>query len=399
MKVCAVTTWPPHRDGIAYYSLKLYSKIGMHINVAVITNRVSDLHKQNRIASSSIKVIRCWKRGSFFLLPQIFRGIAKSRGDVVHVQHGWLLYGNPVVSAFFPLLLLMLRLFSKPVITTVHSVIRRDAVTKSFAENYILKILSTLIVFSITKLIGLISVKIIVHNALMKKYLVKEYYLDPNKIIVIPHGIDRAKIVKNAKPLPESIMFFGHLRPMKGIEYLLQAFRVLLEKNQHAKLLVVGSPHAHDKPDYVDSLQSTVRNLGLSHNIRLESFVSDNRLSELISASQIIVLPYLDDGFIEASGALARMLDYGKPVVCTNIPKFRGEFHNQSRCIMVETKNVTALAKMLNSLLQDARLREEKAKRLKETAKTRYWNFIAKEHVELYKSCFANKRARKTDLL
>lgn len=388
MKVCAITTWPPHRDGIAYYSSKLYKEIGEHINVTVIANRVSNLDKQSKVAHSSVEVIRCWRRGSFLLFPQIFGGAVKSKADVIHVQHGWLLYGSSLVSAFFPLLLLLLRLSSKPIITTVHSVIRREAIREHFAKNYVMRTLSPWTVFFIARLMGLMSCRIIVHNALMKKFLAEEYYLNPSKIIVIPHGVDRAEIVKNAQLLPESIMFLGHLRPMKGIEHLLQAFRVLPDRNQHAKLLIVGSPHAHDKLDYLRNLKRLVLDLGLSSKVSLESFVPEDRLNELISASKIIVLPYLDDGFIEASGALARMMDYGKPVVCSNIPKFKGEFRDQSTCVMIETKNITAFAETLNSLLQDANLREEKAKRLKEVAKTRYWNIIAKKHADLYKSCF-----------
>lgn len=388
MKICAITTWPPHRDGIAYYSSKLYNEIGRHINVTIIANRVSNLDEQSKVAYSSVEVVRCWRRGSFLLFPQIFRGSVRSKADVIHVQHGWLLYGSPVVSAFFPLLLLLLRLSSKPIIITVHSVIKREAIKEHFAKNYVMRTLSLWTVFFIVRLMGLMSYRIIVHNALMKKFLTEEYYLNPSKIMVIPHGVDRAEIFKNAQLLPESIMFFGHLRPMKGIEQLLQAFRVLLERNQYAKLLIAGSPHAHDRLDYLRNLRRLVLNLGLSSKVRLESFVPEDRLNKLISASKIIVLPYLDDGFIEASGALARMMDYGKPVVCSNIPKFKGEFRDQSTYVIVETKNIIAFAETLNSLLQDAHLREEKAKRLKEVAKTRYWNIIAKRHADLYKSCF-----------
>jgi glycosyltransferase involved in cell wall biosynthesis len=225
----------------------------------------------------------------------------------------------------------------------------------------------------------------------MKEYLVKEYYLDPDKIAVISHGVDRAKKIKDAKIVPGSIMFFGHLRPMKGIENLLQAFRLLLNMNQNAKLLIVGSPHAHDKSGYLANLRHLVQQQGLDDRVRLESFVSEEELTGLISTSQIIVFPYLDDGFIEASGAIARMMDYGKPVVCTNIPKFKGEFYDQSRCIMIEKENAATLAEKLNSLIRDAHLREEKAKCLKEVAQTRYWNIVAKRHIELYKSCLLKK--------
>jgi glycosyltransferase involved in cell wall biosynthesis len=387
MRVCVVTTWPPHRDGIAYYSWKLYTEVEKHANVTIIANRASELNKQNQ-ARASARVIRCWQRHSFILFPQIFRESAKNQGDIIHVQHGWLLYGDPLVSAFFPLLLLMLRLFSKPVITTMHSVISTGAISKSLAENFVLKILSKPVVLSITKLIGRLSSNIIVHNVLMKEVLIKEYNLNPSKIIVIHHGVEEARIFE-VEPNSNSIMFFGHLRPMKGIENLLQAFQMLSEKNHDAKLFIVGSPHAHDKPDYMKNLQNKIMEIGTK--VTLETFVSENRLSQLIAASEIIVLPYLDDGFIEASGALARVIDYEKAVVCTNIPKFRGEL-DESECVFVKPDDATGLAEALDLLLSNARLRREKAKRLKKLAKTRYWNVVAEEHVKFYESFLSDKK-------
>jgi glycosyltransferase involved in cell wall biosynthesis len=284
----------------------------------------------------------------------------------------------------------MLRLFSKPIIITMHSVISTGAISKSFAGNFVLKAFSKPVVLSITKLIGVLSSSIIVHNALMKEALIKEYNLNPSKIVVIHHGVAEARILKEVEPNPNSILFFGHLRPMKGIENLLQAFRLLSEKNHDAKLFIVGSPHAHDKPDYMKNLQNKIMEIGAS-KVTLETFVSENRLSQLIAASEIIVLPYLDDGFIEASGALARVIDYEKTVVCTNISKFRGEL-DESECAFVSPEDATDLAEALGLLLSNARLRKEKAKRLKKLAKTRYWDVVAEEYVEFYESFLSNRK-------
>ena len=391
MRVCAVTTWPPHRDGIASYSWKLYNEVAKYIDVTVIANTSPNLTERKNVNQASLQVVKCWERGSFLLFPRVFKQVEKSRADVIHVQHGWLLYGRPIVSTFFPLLLLMLRFSFKPVITTFHSVIQRTAFTEESAEEKSLKTLSTWTVFFITKLTGRLSSKIIVHNALMKKYLETEYRLTPQKIIIIPHGTDKAQIIQ-ATNSQEQIMFFGHLRSLKGIEDLLEAFRLLRKKNPKVSLTIAGSPHAHDKLDYVAKLQRLVAEPDISGKVKMENYVSEDRLSKLISTSEVIVLPYLDDGFIEASGAIARMMDYGKPIVYTNIPKFRGELGNGFRSVMVETGNPADLAEKLHSLLQDGHFREEMGKRLKKMAQSRYWNITAKKHVELYQSLLSRKK-------
>lgn len=383
LDICVVSTWPPHKDGVAFYSWKLYNNVAKQTNVTVIANRTSDSEQNN--AQPSIRVIKCWRRSSLFSFLQIFRANARNKSDVIHVQHGWLLYGNLLVSSFFPFLLLILRLFRRPVVITMHSIIRTEAISKNFSGNYVLEIFSRPIVLWITRLIGTLGCRIIVHNVLMKQVLVKEYSLPPSKIVVIHHGVDKATISEKIEPIPNSILFFGHLRPMKGIENLLQAFQLLLSKKYDAKLFIVGSSHAHDKPDYLRKLQTEIDRIGRGR-VTLETSVSENRLSQLITASEIIVLPYLDDGFIEASGALARMMDYGKAVICSNIPKFRGELLDESVCTFVPPDDYFDLEQSLGLLLSDLRLRMDKARQLKKLAKTRYWDLVAKEHAECYES-------------
>ena len=80
-----------------------------------------------------------------------------------------------------------------------------------------------------------------------------EVGLDPARVRVIPHGaFDYLTRLPEEKPLPAElegaegpvILFFGLLRPYKGIDTLLEAFR----RVEGAELWIVGNPRMDVEP-------------------------------------------------------------------------------------------------------------------------------------------------------
>ena len=159
MKVCAVTTWPPHKDGVALYSAELYGQIAKLVNLYIISN----ISEQNKTNSGTQVVFRSWKRRPWYFLT-IFHGALKTRCNLVHLQHGWLLYGGFVSSLLFPVLLVFFRLSRKPCVVTMHSVIRKDA---QLYSNFLLNSFARIAVLWVSRGIALFSSQIIVHNRLM----------------------------------------------------------------------------------------------------------------------------------------------------------------------------------------------------------------------------------------
>jgi glycosyltransferase involved in cell wall biosynthesis len=95
------------------------------------------------------------------------------------------------------------------------------------------------------------ATKIIAISNSTKKDLVRHYGVDPEKIVVVPHGYTKtdhslsALSEKVKKQLPEKyILFLSTLQPRKNLEFLIDSFREL--KTEHPeleeKLVVVGKP-------------------------------------------------------------------------------------------------------------------------------------------------------------
>lgn len=390
MKVCAVTTWPPHRDGVALYSAELYNQIAKLMDVVVVANILEQQGLSKSCEGKDGAVLRCWKRGPWFLTG-IFRSVFKTRAHVVHLQHGWFLYGGFVSFIIFPFLLSFFRLSRKPCVVTMHTVIRKDA---HISTNSLVNFLARIAILFVSRCIVQFSDKLIVHNRLMKKILQTEYITKEEKIAIIPHGVKSSKKPESSqKGKKISIMSLGFLRKGKGIEYLIEAFEKFLEKCPDAKLIIVGGSHAHDKTDHSESFKYLLTP-HIQKQVLFAGFVDEKRLEQLIWRSDIIVLQSTEPYYVEASGALAAVADYGKPVVCSKVPKFQSELQSGEHYIAVAPSDSTELAQTLALLMENKELRNRLGRNLKEKFAGRRWSTVAEEHINLYRCLLKNLKSK-----
>ena len=145
-----------------------------------------------------------------------------------------------------------------------------------------------------------------------------EVGLDPARVRVIPHGaFDYLTRLPEEAPLPAElegaegpvILFFGLLRPYKGIETLLEAFR----RVEGAELWIVGNPRMDLAPlrALADQAPGRVR--------FVTRFVEDAEIPAIFRRADLVALPYLD---AEHSGVLYTGLAFGKPLVLSAVGGF-----------------------------------------------------------------------------
>jgi glycosyltransferase involved in cell wall biosynthesis len=390
LSICVITTWPPYRDGIALYSARLYEKIAELARIEVIANKIGT--SVSNTTEDDIAVHRIWSRSDIFSLLRIFKRILKSKSHIIHVHYGWLLYGY--FSTFFvPFFLLAVRLTKRPVILTLHTVIQRGA---KIYHNNILNEVAKLVIFTLTKSLTRFSCKVIVHNELMKNVLEENYGCEGRKIVVIPHGVFKADTdfynkIGSSNDL--TLLSLGFLRKEKKFEHLIQAFYEFSKENSDAKLLLVGERHPHDADDYIKKLMRLVQELKLKGKVYIVNFVPEERLNQLIYNCDLIVLISTKDYFIESSGALARVADFGKPIVCSKVPKFQGELKDRYDCLMTIPGNVKELVKAIKTLVNNRELKEQLALNLKRNFSKRYWTDIAQLHLKCYLSLLGTNQS------
>jgi len=381
MKVAAVTLYPDKKAGSALYSHKLYAEIAKYCTVVILSDSEAN-QKDN------VKVVNAWRRKSLLMPFQLFKYTLKQKPRICHFQIEYRTFNDSVAISTIEnlLLLLLMRITSIGILVTLHGVIPLTKTEKVF-ERKAIAVLCNLPLRIFYKTLEFSSKKIIVHTNLMENIL-QAYGLNSNKIAVIPHGVDRARQLYGAdKKESLTVLFHGFVRPSKGLEWLINAMRNVAELHPRVKLVIAGeTPHQERGKGhfYISQLRSKIRCLQLENHVKvIKKFLNENELEKLILEGDILVLPYIDN-FFEASGALARVMDYGKPLICTKIPRFLGDLRNGEDCIMVSPRDTQRLAEAVRELVQNETLRKKIGENLKEKASGRYWDIIAKQYVQLY---------------
>ena len=207
-----------------------------------------------------------------------------------------------------------------------------------------------------------------------------EVGLDPTRVHVIPHGaFDYLTRLPEEKPLPPElagaegpvILFFGLLRPYKGLGVLLEAFQDV----EGAELWIVGNP----RMDLALLHAAAARSPG---SVRfLTRFVEDAEVPAIVRRADLLVLPYRD---VEQSGVLYTGLAFGKPMVLSAVGGFP-EVAAAGAARLVPPGDPIALAAALNELAADAAARELLAAAARTAAAGPYsWDAIARRTLALY---------------
>ena len=137
MKIGIISLYPPKEathaklGGVASYTKNLVDSFPKKLEITVFANKINN---KEEYSENTVKVIRCWKKGSFYPF-QILQNIKKTNAKVFHIQHEYFLYGNVISTIMFPFLLLMLKILGKKLIVTLHGVVPIDKVNRTFMKE------------------------------------------------------------------------------------------------------------------------------------------------------------------------------------------------------------------------------------------------------------------------
>jgi glycosyltransferase involved in cell wall biosynthesis len=224
---------------------------------------------------------------------------------------------------------------------------------------------------------------LIVHSEHGRERLVAELALDPSRVHVIPHGAF-AHLAEGEETAPRFAserpvaLFFGLLRPYKGLELLLEAWRGI----EQAELWIVGKPR----------LDLAALTAAAPAGVRFDPrFVSDAELRGYFRRADLVVLPYLE---ADQSGVLFTALALGKPVLVTDVGGF-SELAAAGAVRAVPAGDPQPLRGALAELLADPAKRGELARRALSAARGRYaWEGIGRRTLDLYASLVGENGAR-----
>lgn len=195
--------------------------------------------------------------------------------------------------------------------------------------------------------------KLIVHNSFSKESLLK---IDSNlggHCFIIPHGnyVDYVRHESSKSSLDGvfSILLFGQLKEVKGVDVLINAIGELRKLNADfpVKFKICGRPW-HVSIDFYKKMADKVGASGfIEWDVR---YVPDDEVHALYGAADLVVLPYKK---IYQSGVLLLAMSYGKPVLVSDLPGMTEIVSDGFNGYVFEVNNSISLAKKIKNIVDD----------------------------------------------
>jgi D-inositol-3-phosphate glycosyltransferase len=164
----------------------------------------------------------------------------------------------------------------------------------------------------------------------------------------IPAKVTRAeaRLALGIAPDRRVILFFGYIKPYKGLHVLLQS--VALIKNQVEQVLCLVAGECVEDPARYRRL---IAELQLGSEVRLNTGYVPERLGPLyFAACDVVALPYLEAAY---SGVLLSAYAFARPVVATAVGGNAELVEDGETGILVRRGDPVALAAALGKILQD----------------------------------------------
>jgi len=217
---------------------------------------------------------------------------------------------------------------------------------------------------------------------------------DTTRVALVARGVDAGRIHVTPHPpmrlAPASaadlaavpaqkrtrLLFFGTIRPYKGVDLLVEASIALWRQGYDFELVLAGKPFMDVAP-----MLDSVAQAGFAHRLVTDfGFLTEPRLDAHMARADIIVFPYRH---IDSSGAFLSALHHGKALVTSDA----GMFGTLPEGVAARARagNADALAQALLPLVQSGAIRRDYgARALAYGEQMGSWTDMAKATIGVY---------------
>lgn len=223
----------------------------------------------------------------------------------------------------------------------------------------------------------------IAHSEFDRDRLFEEFAVDPECVVVIPHGeyeffasgvepsdSGLARRTFGFEPQHKIALFFGYIREYKGLDILLEAWPAVAEAIPEARLLVAGDPGRLNESRRQE-LETWATRVGAVHRFQYIPFSEVRRYFE---AADALAMPYRH---ISQSGVLYLALSLGVPVVATKVGALPEVLRDGESALLIPPESPEELSQALIRLLSDEGLRDRVRRGGRRVADEHSWPAIA----------------------
>jgi 1,4-alpha-glucan branching enzyme len=198
------------------------------------------------------------------------------------------------------------------------------------------------------------------------------------KVRLIPNAVDTELFKPSGEPESSLIVWVGRFVPEKGVEYLIEAARMVVDEFKDARFLLVGYGPLKTK------MMRLVHKRGLDKFVRFVGPLSRDEVAGVLGRAGVFVLPSLSEGM---PLALLEAMSCGNAVVASNIGGIAEIIRDYDNGVLVSPRDAKELASSILMLLRDDALRGKLAGNARESVEKEHsWDRVLAQLDSVYES-------------
>jgi len=205
--------------------------------------------------------------------------------------------------------------------------------------------------------------------------LLKKKVNKRSRITIVPYGIEE-ELFENVVSEGKYILFLGRFDIFqKGLDTLLQAFKIVSAKYPKIELLFAGGGKDEEK------LKMMIRHLSLDRNVKFAGRVHGDKKKDIIAGSIFSCRPSRFESF--GLGAL-EVSACGRAVIVSDVPGNLEAVRQNETALVVKPNDAEQLALAMQELLENKEKRERLGEAGRKWAKNFSWDNLARKQEEFY---------------
>ncbi|MCR4335655.1 MAG: glycosyltransferase family 4 protein [archaeon] len=370
-----LSTYPPRECGLATFtrdvSENIQKKFGQEARAKIIA-----------INEDNSSLYNYGKKVVFNIVEQDIKSYEKAAEKInsmkgislVNIQHEFGLFGGD----YGEHLLRLMELTKKKIVTTLHTVLEDP-------EEDMKRVVQKIFEY---------SNKIVVMTENAKEILTRDYEVDAEKIVIIPHGApnigfkEKNKIKKQMGFEGKTILLtFGLLSRGKGIEHAIRAMPEIIKQNKEAVYLIVGQTHPKVRLDEGESYRQELKELVVKDNVEenvkfVDKYLTLQEIMEFLKMTDVYLAPSIDQKQI-CSGTVSYAMGAGKPIIASK-NKYNEEVLADNRGIIIKRNSGKSFAKQVNIILASNVLRKNLEKNAFEYSRKMTWANVSTKYFNTF---------------
>jgi glycosyltransferase involved in cell wall biosynthesis len=386
LKLAVFNTQPPHLyfGGVERRIIETAKRLLGEVDATVYCGTKKGFRKPTRM--DGVWLVPCFSTNSLFPVDNWFfnqtlsRNVNSIKADV---------YEAHAVSGYGFLKALRKQPCRKPFVQTVHGVLADEYVQaqRSGALSFREK-LANLLMWRLSKLEGESARNadlVVAVSKYSSEKIVQFYDVEESKIRVVPNGVD----IQRFKPADDCakvkrqlgmgdkqcLLFVGRLIPRKGLHFLAEAAKRIVEERAETMFLIVGEGPVKNP------MISHLKQAGLSDNFVFLGDASEDLLPSLYRCADVFAFPSIQEGL---GIALLEAQATATPVVAFNQGGVREAVKHEKTGLLVEPDS-DELADAILRLLSDQGLRERMGEEGRSFVSDNFsWKTCAERMLQVY---------------